>query len=109
LPACAPASTRQGLSSGFTGKIFASQGKDKRVIHCTKDFSCYSIDMDLDAIKLSIGRIERALNRIEQASSRLVGQTGPDTAMRERHGKLKSEVAATIVELDAILRGGTHG
>lgn len=52
---------------------------------------------------LAIGRIERALSRIEQIA---ISRENPaDTALSERHARLKSETEAAVRELDNILAG----
>ena len=67
-------------------------------------------------IKISIGRIQRALDRIEIAANRFVQRGHGNPIVQAQHDKLKSEVAATISELDQILvnfpagvRNGDHG
>jgi hypothetical protein len=65
--------------------------------------------MDLNELKLSIGRIERALNRIESSAQRFTMQGHGNPLLLDQHTKLKSEVAETIRAIDSILSEARHG
>lgn len=52
---------------------------------------------------VAIGRIERALSRIEQMT--IPRENLANTALLERHTRLKAETEAAVRELDAILSG----
>ncbi len=77
------------------------------VMDCTGFFSCYRHFMVSEDLKISIGRIQRALDRIEISAHRFSMQGHGNPLLLNQHAKLKSEVAASISELDKILRSQT--
>jgi hypothetical protein len=69
--------------------------------------------MAQERLIIAIGRIERALSRLEQAgfsydSSPKSGSIPLDTALFEKHERLKTETRLAIRDIDALIREGTR-
>ena len=65
-----------------------------------------------EEIKISIGRIQRALDRIEISANRFIMRGHGNPIVQIQHDTLKSEVAASVAELDQLLRAlpaGSNG
>ena len=69
----------------------------------------YSIVMSSDRIKNAMDRIDRALARIETqaalSSHSLSTNDANGTELAARHEALRSQVSASIAELDALIEG----
>ncbi len=65
--------------------------------------------MDLDRIKIAIGRIERATTRLEQLVSASADTPPQDDGLAAKHARLRAEVGATIAEIDNLLKRAANG
>lgn len=61
--------------------------------------------MDRSRIDQAIQRIENALERIDAAAGKLGSPDGPDSDLAHKHAVLRSEVSATLKDLDEIIEG----